>query len=117
MTRSTREVFESHREAIDSGNFEQLAADYAEDAIMITLDGTFQGRDAIMRDFFGAWVSQFPDTKIHFDKVVFEGDICLLQWSSEASNMTIPVGLGIFIIEDGLIRRQVEWFQMAPAEG
>lgn len=112
MTRSIREVFESHREAIETGNLEQLAADYAEDAYMVTLDGTFRGREAILNDFFGVWLSKYPDTKIRFDKVVFEGDICLLQWSSEATGATVPVGLGIFFIEEGLIRRQVEWFQI-----
>lgn len=116
MTRTTQEVFDSHREAIETANLEQLAADYAEDAVMVTLDGALKGREAIMQDFFGAWLGQFPDTKIHFDKVMVEGEICLLQWSAEASQMTVPVGLGVFFIEDGFIRRQVEWFQMALNE-
>ena len=115
MTRSTQEVFDSHREAIENLDMEQLAGDYAEDACMVTLDGTFMGRESIMKDFFGSW-GQFPDMKIHFDKVVCEGEICLLQWSAEASNMTVPVGLGILFVEDGLIQRQVEWFQVATKE-
>ena len=114
MTRSTQEVFASHKEAIENGDIEKLAADYAEDASLLTLDGAFRGREAIMRDFFGAWLSKSPDFKISFDKVVFEGETCLLQWSSKTPGMTIPVGLGIFFIEDGLIKRQAEWFQVVP---
>ena len=45
MTRSTREVFDSHQEAIETGNFEQLAGDYAEDAVLVTMDGSFIGKD------------------------------------------------------------------------
>jgi hypothetical protein len=73
MTRSAREVFESHQEALETLNFEQLAGDYAENAILVTIDGSFMGRDAIMKDFFQSILSQFPDTKINFEKANKEG--------------------------------------------
>jgi len=117
MTRTTQEVFNSHREAIETLDFEKLAGDYAEDAIMVTLDGSFVGREAILSGFFQTIMAQFPDAKISFDKTAIEGDVCLLQWSAEASAMTIPVGTAVFIIQGGLIRRQGEWFQMVPKEG
>ena len=116
MTRSTREVFDSHQEAIETLNFEQLAGDYAEDAVLVTIDGSFIGRDAIMKDFFQTVLSQFPDVKINFEKVNVEGDICLLQWSAEASNASIPRGTAVFLIQDGLIQRQGEWFEILPIE-
>ena len=117
MTRSTQEVFNSHQEAIENLDFEKLAADYAEDAILVTLDGSFVGRDAILTGFFQTIMAQFPDVKIKFEKTAFEGDVCLLQWSAEASAMTVPVGTAVFIIQDGLIRRQGEWFKIVPKEG
>ena len=117
MTRSTQEVYNSHKEAIETLDFEKLAADYAEDAIFVTLDGSFKGREAIMTGFFQTIMAQFPDVKIHFDKVAIEGDVCLLQWSAEASAMTVPIGTAVFIIEDGLIQRQGEWFEIVPKEG
>ena len=116
MTRSTQEVFDSHREAIETLDLEQLAADYAEDAVLVTLDGSFKGRKAIMTGFFQPTMAQFPDTKFDFEKIAIEGDVCLLQWSAEASAMTIPVGTGVLFIEDGLIRRQAEWFEMVLKE-
>ena len=117
MSRSTREVFDSHQEALETGNFEQLASDYAEDAMLVTMDGSFVGRVAIMKDFFQAILSQFPDVKINFEKVNIEGDFCLLQWSAEASNITVPRGTTFFLIQDGLIQRQGEWFEIIPKEG
>ena len=116
MTRSTREVFDSHQEALETLNFEKLAGDYAEDATLVTIDGAFVGRDAIMTGFFQTVLSQFPDAKINFEKVNVEGDICLLQWSAEASNAFIPRGTAVFLIQDGLIQRQGEWFEIVPKE-
>jgi len=117
MPRSTREVFDSHEEALLTGNFEQLAGDYAEDAVLVTIDGSFVGRDTIMKDFYQTILSQFPDVKISFEKVNVEGNICLLQWSAEASTASFPRGVGMFLIQDGLIQRQGEWFEIIPKQG
>ena len=117
MTRTTEEVFNSHREAFETLDFEKLAADYAEDAVFVTLEGSFIGPEAILTKFFQPILAQFPDTKINFDKVAFEGDVCLLQWSAESSAMTVPVGTAVFIIQDGQIQRQGEWFEIVPREG
>lgn len=114
MTRSTQEVFDSHKEAVETLNLEQLAADYAEDAILVTLDGTFKGREAIMSGFFQTILGQFPDFKINFEKTAVEEDVVLLQWSAEASKASIPLGTAVFIIRDGLIQRQGEWFTLVP---
>lgn len=113
-TRTTEEVFKSHREAIEKLNFEQLAGDYAEDAVLVTIDGSFIGREAIMTGFFQAIMAQFPDMKINFEKVSYEDDVCLLQWSAESSAMTCPRGTCMFLIQDGLIQRQGEWFEIIP---
>ena len=117
MTRSTQEVFNSHQEAIETLDFEKLAADYAQDAILVTIDGSFVGREAILTGFFQTVLAQFPDVKFNFEKVAFEDDVCLLQWSAEASAIRVPRGTAVFIIQDGLIRRQGEWFEIVPKEG
>jgi ketosteroid isomerase-like protein len=115
--RTTEEVFNSHREAIETLNIEKLMADYAEDALFVTQNGSFTGREAILTGFFQAILAQFPDMKISFDEVTVEGDICMIQFSAEASAATIPVGIGTLFIRDGLIQRQAEWFQLEPKEG
>ena len=116
-TRTTEEVFNSHKEAIDTLDFEKLAADYAEDAVLVTLDDSFVGRETILTGFFQTVLAQFPDVKIYFDKVAFKDDVCLLQWSAESSEITVPVGTAVFIIQDGLIQRQGEWFEIVPKSG
>ncbi len=116
MSRTTQEVFDSHREAIESLDFEKLAGDYAADALMVTPNGTFEGREALMAGFFQAWLAQFPDTKINFEKVTIKDDVCLIEWTGDASAMSVPAGIGVLFVQDGLIQRQVEWFQMVPKE-
>ena len=117
--RTTEEVFQSHREAIEALDIKKLMADYAEDAVMVTLDGTMHGKEAIQKNFFEAMLAQFPDFKVTYDddKIVFEEDICLMEWSGDASAVSVPAGLGILLIEDGLIKRQIEWMQLVPKEG
>jgi ketosteroid isomerase-like protein len=110
--RTTQEVFEVHQEAIEKLDLEALAAGYAEDAVLLTIDGSFIGREAILVGFFQPIMAQFPDMKINFEKVAYEEDLCLLQWSAEASAVTIPRGTAVFLIRDGLIQRQGEWFEM-----
>ena len=117
MNRSTQEVLDSHMEAIETLNIEMLMADYAEDAVLVTPTGAIIGRDAILTDFFQASLSQFPGMTFTYENVVCEDDTCLLQWSGKASNADVPVGIGVLFIQDGLIQRQVEWFEIVPKEG
>jgi len=114
MARTPQEVFDRHRQALETGNFELLMEDYADDAVVLTLDGAHVGKEAIGRDFFGRLMTQFPDVKMTFEKTAVEGDLVLIQWSAEASTMSCPLGTAVFLIRDGKIQRQGEWFQMLP---
>jgi hypothetical protein len=115
MSRTPQEVFESHQDAIETGNFEQLLGDYAEDAVLLTMDRAYKGK-AEIAEFFQI-LTQFTNPVIHFDGVVYAEDLALLQWSADAEEITIPRGTAVFVIQDGLIQRQGEWFAMVPKEG
>ena len=47
MARSTKQVFDDHMAALESGNISKLMADYADDAILIVPDGAVVGKPAI----------------------------------------------------------------------
>lgn len=117
MTRTTQQVFDSHREAIETGDMEKLMGDYADDAVLLTLDGAFVGKEAIQKGFFEYQFSQHPNLRINFEKTAVEGDLFLLQWSAESDVATIPHGVAAFIMRDGKIQRQGEWFRLVPKEG
>jgi len=116
MVRSTQEVFDHHRSAFNPPNLEKLMEDYADDAILLTLDGEFVGKGAI-RGFFGNAFESFPNFKVSFEKTAVVDDTFLLQWSGESDNATFPHGVATFNIQDGMIQRQTEWFVVVPKEG
>jgi hypothetical protein len=116
MVRTTQQVFDHHKAAIQSGDLALLVADYADDAILLTLDGAFVGKEAIQGFFENAFES-FPNFKILFGKTAVEDDTFLLQWSGESDVATVPHGTAAFIIRDGKIQRQAEWFIVVPKEG
>jgi hypothetical protein len=82
---------------------------------MLTLDSAFVGKQAI-QGFFENAFKAFPNFKVSFDKTAVEGDIFLLQWSGESDVATFPHGVATFIVRDGLIQRQTEWFVAVPKE-
>jgi hypothetical protein len=115
MTRTTQQVFDAHREAFKPINLEKLMADYADDAILLTLDGAFVGKEAI-QGFFQNVIESFPNLNISFEKTAVEDDTFLLQWSGDSDVATFPYGTGSFIIRDGKIQRQAEWFTVVPKQ-
>jgi hypothetical protein len=113
MARSTEQVFEDHKQAILTGDFPKLIADYAEDAVLMTTGGTFVGQEAI-QDFFQNLFAAHPNVRVSFDKQLVEDDIVLLEWSAESDVAKFEPGVDTFVIRDDKIRRQTMWFVMAP---
>lgn len=115
MVRSTQEVYDHHQSAFTPFNLEKLMEDYADEAILLTLDGEFVGKEAI-RGFFENAFEAFPNLTISFEKTSVVGDTFLEQWSGQSDNGTIPRGVATFNIQDGMIQRQTEWFEFVPNE-
>jgi ketosteroid isomerase-like protein len=115
MARSTEQVFEDHKNAILNADFPKLMADYADDAVLMTIDGTFVGKDAIQGFFQDLFASQ-PNPRVNFRKYVVEGDTLLLEWSAESDVAKMPQGVDTFIIQDDKIQRQTMWFTVVPKE-
>ena len=113
MARSTAQVFEDHKNAILTGDFPRLIADYADDAVLMTTDGTFVGQEAIQR-FFQNLFAAHPNVQVHFGKQVVEDDMLLLEWSAESDVAVFEPGVDTFFIHDDRIQRQTMWFVMAP---
>ena len=116
MERTTQQVFDSHESAFQSGNMDKLMADYADDAVMLLLDNVAVGKDAI-RALYMTLIGGFPGLKITFGNRAVEGDLFLVEYSGDSDVATIPHGATTFIIQDGMIQRQTEWFMVVPKGG
>jgi len=113
MARSTQKVFEDHLAALLSGDAPKLMEDYADDAIVLTLDGTFVGKDAIQA-FFESQLRNMPNFQASLGAFAVEGDTLLVQWSGESDTASIPEAVDTFVIRDDRIQRQTGWFKVVP---
>jgi ketosteroid isomerase-like protein len=112
MARSTKQVFDDHVAALESGDISRIMADYADDAILIGLNGAVVGKPAIQAGFENM-IQGSPNIKFTSQEIV-EGDTLLAIWSAECDTATFPQGVDTFVIRDGKIQRQTAWFVVNP---
>ncbi len=63
MARSTEQIYQHHMDALTNGDFPAFIADYADDAVLMTMEGAHAGKDAIQTYFVNA-LSAMPNSRI-----------------------------------------------------
>jgi len=112
MARSTEQVFQDHVGAFIRNNLQGVMADYADDAVLMTMEGVSVGKAAI-RDYFRNVLSM-PNLKLSGTGEQVHGDYLLCTWTGESDVARFPNGVETFVIRDGKIRLQTVWFTMIP---
>ena len=105
MTRTSEEVFAHHATALGAGDLDELVADYADDAVLITPKGALRGKDGA-RALFGALFGDLPEASLAVKTQIFEGDVLFLEWSADSAPSRIDDGVDTFVFRDGLIQVQ-----------
>lgn len=105
QTRSVREVLDHHLEASIAGDPEQVLADYAETAVMITRHGVYRGRQQITACFTSLG-EILPNPRYTFTTQIMEGDVVFLEWTADSDKYTVSDGADTFVICDGYIQAQ-----------
>ncbi len=105
MTRTPEEVFAHHVQSLGAGDLDEIVADYADDAILITPAGTRRGKDGI-RAAFTQMLADVPDAAWNLKTQIYEDDVLFLEWAADAAATRVEDGLDTFIFSDGLIRVQ-----------
>ena len=105
MTRTPEEVFAHHAQSLGAGDLDEIVADYADDAILITPAGTRRGKDGI-RAGFTQMLADVPDAAWNLKTQIYEDDVLFLEWAADAAATRVEDGLDTFIFRDGLIRVQ-----------
>jgi ketosteroid isomerase-like protein len=113
MARSTEQVYEHHMKALLGGDFVALMADYADDAVLLTMDGANVGKSAIQGFFVNA-LSAMPNSKLSSTGHSVHGDYVLTTWVGDSDVATVPYGVDTFVIRDDKIRLQTVWFTVVP---
>jgi ketosteroid isomerase-like protein len=113
MARSTEQIYQHHMNALANGDFPAFIADYADDAVLMTMEGAHVGKNAIQTYFVNA-LSAMPNSKISPTGHMVQGDFVLLTWTGVSDVATVPHGVDTFVIHDDQIRLQTVWFTIAP---
>jgi ketosteroid isomerase-like protein len=113
MARSTEQVVQDHIMALIGGDMVKLMADYADDAVLLTLDGGFVGKAAIQA-FFEGTLKGMPNLEFSPGQTAVEGDTLLVTWSAESETVSIPQGVDTFVVRDDKIQRQTAWSPVVP---
>ncbi|WP_028066358.1 nuclear transport factor 2 family protein [Solirubrobacter soli] len=84
---TNRETIERYVEALQRGD--DIAGFFAAHATWtlagrLPLSGTWEGRDAIMNDFFGRARSLLDEPRVEVTSLTAEGDRVALEWTSRA---------------------------------
>jgi uncharacterized protein (TIGR02246 family) len=104
----TQTVLDRHMVAFGAGDADALAADYADDAVVINQQAVTVGRDAIRDAFARVFSGPFAPGTYEFvlDLATVEGDLAYITWHATCANFDIAFGTDTFIVKDGQIVAQ-----------
>jgi uncharacterized protein (TIGR02246 family) len=111
MARTPQEVFQHHAEALGAVDLDEIAADYADDAVFITPAGVVRGKDGI-RSAFAQLLAEVPDATWELKTQIYEDDLLFLEWAVDAAQTRVDDGIDTFVFRDGLIRAQTVRFTL-----
>jgi hypothetical protein len=110
MARTPQEIFAAHLTAIGAADLDAIAADYAEDALLITPEGVVRGRDGI-RSAFAGLLGEIPDAAWDLPTQHFVDDVLFIEWTA-VSEKARAEGVDTFVFHGDVIRVQTVRFTL-----
>ena len=111
---NTKEVLAKHLNAGAKSDVDQIVSDYSDQAVLVTMEGTFKGKGEI-RSFFEALFNKFTGLEINLVKQEIFGEKAYIVWKGKAENWNIPLATDTLFVEDGKIAFQTFAAQVEPA--
>jgi hypothetical protein len=105
MTRTPQEVFAHHGPALGAADLDEIVADFADDAVVITPAGSKRGRHGI-REAYEQLLADLPDAAWDIKKQIYADDVLMLEWAAEAADSRADDGVDTFVFRDGQIHAQ-----------
>jgi ketosteroid isomerase-like protein len=115
MTRTPEEVFQHHAQALGAGDLDEIVADYADDAVVITPAGVNRGPTGV-RAAFVQLLADVPSAAWDLKTAIYEGDVLFLEWAATAARTRVEDGIDTFVFRDGLIRVQTVRYTVLPVD-
>jgi ketosteroid isomerase-like protein len=108
------QIIERHNTAVGRGDLDEIAADYAEDAVFISAEGALRGHEGIKAAFRKIREDLPPGSDVTIYNTVFEGDVLFLQWRATTDAGQIDDGVDTFLFRDGKILVQTVRYTVTP---
>jgi ketosteroid isomerase-like protein len=107
-TEQAGKIMLHHWQAFGAGDVEAIMADYADDAVLITPEGTLTGLAQIRSLFAKIFADMFPpaSSSLKLTKQVVEGEMAYILWSGHSTFYNAPFATDTFVIRDGKIIAQ-----------
>ncbi len=105
MTRTPQEVLAHHGQALGAADLDEIAADFADDAVVITPAGAKRGKEGV-REAFRQLIADLPGAAWSVKRQVNADDVVLLAWTADAAGSRADDGVDTFVFQDGMIRAQ-----------
>jgi ketosteroid isomerase-like protein len=102
MTRTPQEVFAHHARALGAADLDEIVADYADDAILITPGGAMRGKGGV-RAAFVKVLADLPNAAWDLRTQVYEGEALFLEWAADSTAGRVDDGVDTFVFRDGMI--------------
>jgi ketosteroid isomerase-like protein len=110
--REPRAVIEDHLRLRLAGDLEgDLARNYAEDVVALSLAGGRRGHDGV-RAMADDLERAMPDAAFSIDELKVEGEHALLVWSGQSRRGTVREGTDTFVVRGGRIVGHVVHFHV-----
>jgi uncharacterized protein len=121
-----KQIMERYVAALVAGDADAVRDFFADDATWwlvgdLPISGTWNGREAIMADFFGTAMAHYEPGSVSLEVtgMVAEGDQVTLEWTSRARTSTGEpyenFCIGVFTVRDGRIAAVREYMDTAYA--
>jgi ketosteroid isomerase-like protein len=114
MARTPQEILQHHGTSLGAGDLDGILADYPEDCVLITPQGTFTGA-AGARDAWLQLLGDLPGAKVDVWSVVVEGDIVLMKWTASTDRGRVEDGVDTMVLSGEGIRAQTIHYTLTPA--
>jgi ketosteroid isomerase-like protein len=107
-SKQTEKTLLHHWQAFGAGDVEGIMAAYAEDAVLITPDGTLRGHAQIRSLFEKVFSSMLPpnSTSLNLTKQIVEGEMAYILWSGSSALYNAAFCTDTFVIRGGKIIAQ-----------
>jgi ketosteroid isomerase-like protein len=105
MARTPQEIFKHQAQALMAGDVDEIVADYTDDAVFITPEGTRHGKDGV-RQGFEALLADLPQAEWDVPTQIVEGDVLFIEWKAVSQNARATDGIDTFVFTDDGIRVQ-----------